>query len=299
MCFTFFRTCGLLLSAIALVVVQAKPVAGISVGQLSTFNDDLEGWSQGRAFDSAGVTRAESDGPSGEGDPHMQIIADGAGTHGGIIAFNVTTWSGDYLSAGVTSISMDVKNFGPDNLRLRVALGSSAAPLNGGTWFSSITPAMLPAGGGWTNIEFPLAEANMALIQGELSYADLLSNVVALRILHSLVPDDQGLKNVEATLGVDNILAIGAPSTPGDFDGNHVVDGADLTVWQAGFALDDRADADNDSDSDGADFLAWQRGLGTSALAVTAAVPEPEALFTALLGAASLGAFRRVRQSCS
>jgi hypothetical protein len=223
----------------------------------------------------------------------MQIISDAGGTHGGIVAFNLTpAWSGNYMSAGVTSISMDVKNFGPDDLRLRIAMGSTAAPMNGGTWFSSITPAILPAGGDWTNIEFPLAEANMSLVQGESSYADLLSNVVTLRILHSLVPDDQGLKNVAATLGVDNILAIGAPSTPGDFDGNHVVDGADLTKWQMEFAVGSGADADNDLDSDGADFLSWQRGLGLSATAAAPAVPEPGTLLIALLGAASLGVFR-------
>jgi hypothetical protein len=289
---TPIRTWELCFWAVVLIVVQEKPVAAISVGQLSTFTVDLEGWSQGRAFDGAGVMRATGGGPAGAGDPHMQIIADAGGTHGGIVVFNLTPgWSGDYRSVGVTAISMDVKNFGPDNLMLRVALGSSAAPMNGGTWFSSITPAILLAGGDWTNIEFPLAEPEMALIQGELSFVDLLSNVVSLRILHSLIPDDQGLKNVEATLGVDNILAIGIPSTPGDFDGNHIVDGADLTVWKAGFALDDRADADNDSDSDGADFLAWQRSLGQSATAVTATVPEHGGLPTMLIGAVFIAVF--------
>ena len=73
---------------------------------------------------------------------------------------------------------------------------------------------------------------------------------------------------------------------PGDFDGNGVVNGADLTVWQASFGVNGGADADDDGDSDGRDFLVWQRNLGKTrnslgSLATLSAVPEPS---TVLLG---------------
>jgi cytochrome c peroxidase len=93
-------------------------------------------------------------------------------------------------------------------------------------------------------------------------------------------------------------------SLPGDFDGNGIVDGGDLAVWQASFGVNGGADADEDGDSDGRDFLAWQRNYGLtwvdlSPLGAIFAVPEPS---TALLGGIVLMAIfsrrsRRVRMA--
>ncbi|MBA3480303.1 MAG: exo-alpha-sialidase [Pirellulales bacterium] len=79
----------------------------------------------------------------------------------------------------------------------------------------------------------------------------------------------------------------------GDFDGNRVVDGGDLTVWRAGFGVAGSAtslqgDADADQDVDGADFLIWQRRLGSRAPASTVAVPEPAAWTLLIVGAIAL-----------
>lgn len=68
----------------------------------------------------------------------------------------------------------------------------------------------------------------------------------------------------------------------GDFDGDGVVDAADLSLWRAGFGAHSNAtrghgDADGDGDVDGSDFLLWQRqatGAGLLAAASTT-VPEP------------------------
>ena len=88
----------------------------------------------------------------------------------------------------------------------------------------------------------------------------------------------------------------GTAPLQGDFDGNTVVEGADLPLWQAGFGRASGAgigdgDADFDGDADGNDFLIWQRNLGAGAPA-TAAVPEPSSLLlltTCLLGILSGG----------
>jgi len=64
--------------------------------------------------------------------------------------------------------------------------------------------------------------------------------------------------------------------TPGDFDGNEVVNGLDLAIWESSYGQDGNADADGDGDSDGADFLIWQRNLSAGSLGgVTSLVPEP------------------------
>src|SRR5690606_131162 len=49
---------------------------------------------------------------------------------------------------------------------------------------------------------------------------------------------------------------------PGDFDGNGLVDAADLSVWRGAIGEAAFADANNDGDSDGDDFLTWQRQFG-------------------------------------
>jgi hypothetical protein len=80
-----------------------------------------------------------------------------------------------------------------------------------------------------------------------------------------------------------------------DFDGNAVVDAADLQAWKDAFGPGPGADADGDGDSDGADFLAWQQqlGLGATAAAAVRAVPEPAAGALAAVAVAAAVAYRR------
>jgi hypothetical protein len=59
----------------------------------------------------------------------------------------------------------------------------------------------------------------------------------------------------------------GVGSLPGDFNGDGLVDAADLAAWQDGFG-----DA-----MDGGDLLAWQRGLQAAGTAFATNVPEPHA----------------------
>ncbi|HMP06958.1 MAG TPA: hypothetical protein PJ982_11450, partial [Lacipirellulaceae bacterium] len=67
----------------------------------------------------------------------------------------------------------------------------------------------------------------------------------------------------------------------GDFNGDGVVDGDDLAIWQDNFGMSAGAtvahgDATGDGVVDGADFLVWQQNLGAGASSASAAnVPEP------------------------
>jgi autotransporter-associated beta strand protein len=80
------------------------------------------------------------------------------------------------------------------------------------------------------------------------------------------------------------ILNVPATAIPGDFNGNGVVNAADLTKWRIDYG-GPGSDADGDGDSDGNDFLIWQRNLGAGgqATAASSAVPEPSMLAPAAL----------------
>jgi hypothetical protein len=256
---------------VALLPLLSLPNAShaVSVGEIDSFATNLEGWGQGQA--STAVTRVLSGGPTG--DPYLRIVADSTASQGRLVVFNQTAaWTGDYLAAGVTSVTMDLNNLGATDLSLRLVLGTSPAPMLGGSWLASSAPINLPSGSGWMSVDFPLASAAMTLVDGSDPYAAVMSNVATLRLLHATVPSSVG-NLVTATLGVDNITAVGTAPIPGDFNGNQIVDGADLAEWRAEFGSSG-ADADADGDSDGSDFLIWQRQLTAPP---AAAVPEPHA----------------------
>ena len=84
--------------------------------------------------------------------------------------------------------------------------------------------------------------------------------------------------------------AITAPSIPGDFDGNGLVNAADLTKWKGEFGVNAGSDANGDGKSDGADFLLWQRNFGAGSATVAAgAVPEPATAALLAGGVAMVG----------
>jgi hypothetical protein len=270
------------LAATLLVLSSVSPASAITLGELDNFSSTLESWQQGHDPEgAAGVTRPTTGGPAGAGDAFMQIVSDASSSHGKMNVFNSSAaWMGDYITAGVTRIAMSVKNLGAIDLKLRVALGT-ATQASSGTWFSSTNSVNLPVGSGWTNVTFPIDSSSLTLVVGNGAYNTALATIAELRLIHSSFPSSRGAI-VTASLGVDNIHALGVPLV-GDFDANGAVNAADLALWKTSFGATAAADADHDNDSDGADFLLWQRNVGqTSADSVAVAIPEPAASVLAL-----------------
>jgi hypothetical protein len=81
-----------------------------------------------------------------------------------------------------------------------------------------------------------------------------------------------------ASIAGNQYISVAVPSA--DFDGDGLVDGADLLAWQRGLGTSGATrmagDADGDGDVDGNDLVIWrqQHGQG-SAIAAGANVPEP------------------------
>jgi T5SS/PEP-CTERM-associated repeat protein len=90
-----------------------------------------------------------------------------------------------------------------------------------------------------------------------------------------------------------------APAFSGDFNGDNVVNGADLDIWRMNVGTGTtpaQGDADGDGDVDGNDFLIWQRTLGpVPVVAAVGSVPEPGSLVLAASALALVSATRRKR----
>lgn len=85
---------------------------------------------------------------------------------------------------------------------------------------------------------------------------------------------------------------------PGDFDGNGMVDAADLAQWQNDLGVNANSDANGDGVTDGADFLAWQRSLGagtTFHASAASTIPEPQTLGLAFISVAAFWSAARTR----
>ncbi len=87
-----------------------------------------------------------------------------------------------------------------------------------------------------------------------------------------------------------------------DFNGDGVINAADLAIWQANVGCESgcsvlQGDADGDGDVDGDDFLFWQRNVGKpmpwTGSGSAAAVPEPATLVLLAVGLMALPAGRR------
>lgn len=181
----------------------------------STFDAGNEGWQPNNWL----TTTVNGQSP---GNPYLKIAADGSGKLGKMITFNSEAeWTGDYYSAGVSGIRMDISNMSDfDDLYLRVALGNRASPQQpGGTWFLSVAPIHIPASTPWISVFLPLAESDLIRvgnIDGESdneSYQVVFSDIQAIRILSAATPLGATGDEFFGDVGIDNVALVPEPST--------------------------------------------------------------------------------------
>jgi len=183
-------------------LLGAGPAWSIAIGQLDTFDaDDELGWAAGIANPT----------PPNAGGGILTVTGSGqSGPGGRLTAFNRLQWAGDYITAGVTEISLDLENLGSDQLDIRLAFEESgAAPGQGGDWLATISSAPLAVGQSGS-FSFGIEPADL---DGPGVFATLMANAGGLRILSSESLSAQGERIDGGSLGVDNILAVPEPST--------------------------------------------------------------------------------------
>jgi hypothetical protein len=212
---------GLALLTMTSAVTAAN--AQIAVGNRNDFQDGTtQGWMVNLlGMGGPGLPQPQvipNGGPAGAGDAYLQLTSTGLpGPGGRLVALNFTsTWTGNYLAAGVGAISLDAMNLGTTDLSLRLLFEN---PMGGPPTDLALsqTALTLPTGGGWTSLMFPLfGPGGLAVLAPGMDLNALLSNTTTIRILHSptfTYPPPQAA----AQLGVDNITAVAAVPEPSTF----------------------------------------------------------------------------------
>jgi hypothetical protein len=199
-----------LILMLALSAMLSGRARAATIGQIDTFQDGTtQGWVTallGSPNPSPPVN-VPSGGPLGAGDGFLQLTSLGTlGPGGRLVAINPAQWTGNYIAAGITSISMDFKNLGATDIFLRLLFEDPmlAPPVD----VATTSAVFLAAGGGWTSISFSVAAANLTAISGSVN--TVLQNTTAFRIFNSQDPTFPGPPS-ESILGVDNIRADGVP----------------------------------------------------------------------------------------
>ena len=213
-----FQLCTVAAGVAVLLALSVPVSASPIVGQIDTFEDGgLAGWSVGPGHP-APPTNEANGGPGGVGDNYLRLTSLGGANAGSrLSAFNMAQWAGDYLAAGVTSIEMDLRNDGPDDVVIRLLLAGPFGPFGPDNAVATLDSVFLPAGGSWVHAVFSLRPADLNVLLGTASGA--LSQAQELRLFHNPAPIFAGPPGssppVTAQLGVDNIEAVPEPASVG------------------------------------------------------------------------------------
>lgn len=221
----------LLKTMTSLALLLGAPAAWAIPTALQDFEDGTtQGWTAGGGPLGAAppvLPALAAGGPGGPADHFLRIVSGvGAGGSGSnLVAINRDAWDGDYLAAGLTSVTADLRNFGSSDLYIRLLVIDA-----GNNRIASTGAVFLPAGGDWTAGAFSLAAGD--LLAGLGAMDDLLQSVTELRIWGTgdpnavFSPGDNRQNAVSGVLGVDRL-------TPDVFGNGGGVVPAPATAWLA------------------------------------------------------------------
>src|SRR5262245_13411431 len=209
-------------ASMALLVASLAPAAvasAVTLGIVSDFETGGQGWGAGAGsiIPNPNPSMVETDGgPTGAGDAFLRVIASGgmpigpAYTGGGggpgskLVVFNTSSdWTGDYASAGVAAIELDVKNLTNEVLSIRLELEGT------GGLFVSRNAQTLAALTDWTRLRIPIAPGDLT---GTGDVGAVLSHVTKIRIVpNPMPPISSRAPSIAAQIGIDNVTTAPVP----------------------------------------------------------------------------------------
>ena len=194
-----------------LMLAMCLPLPAAMIGQIDTFNTGTEGWITPNPGDPNPPTTAAGGGPGGVADPYLVLTANGGfGPGSRLTVLNETQWTGNFLGAGIGSISMDVRNSGPSDVFLRLLFEHAPTPGPPTDLATSANAIFVAAGTDWTHVVFSIDTGSLLALIGNVSGA--LSGTTTMRIFSNPDPTFGGPGNgppaIDVTLGLDNIQAL-------------------------------------------------------------------------------------------
>ncbi|MEM8681496.1 MAG: hypothetical protein AAGF97_19285 [Planctomycetota bacterium] len=147
-------------------------------------------------------------GPAGAGDYALLNVANGIGGPGSRVAlFNEMQWTGDYLAAGVDTLSIDLRAEANPTADLSIRLGFESF-----VGERYVTDAfILPQDDVWRSATFDISPSALTQVGGGLTAEEVMSNVMEMRIISAAGLDWRG-DLVAANLFADNITAVPEPT---------------------------------------------------------------------------------------
>jgi hypothetical protein len=194
--------------ALATVLATTCGAMGAVLYQIDDFEDGTtQGWVTGAPNPNPPVNVATG-GPAGVGDNYLMVTGNGTVHAGGkLFVRNQTGWAGDFISAGITQMAVDLKNLNDANeLVVRLSFESP-----GGDF---VTPGvLLDVGSGWQHVVFDIRPGSLLSFGGTDANVTLAS-VTQMAVLHNPLPEDTGAV-FAGSFGMDNIQALPEPATLG------------------------------------------------------------------------------------
>jgi hypothetical protein len=193
------------IAPLALAIASAAPAVAVTLGSIDDFQDGTtQGWGSGPLNPNPPINVPDV-GPTGPGDDSLQITATGGAFSGSrFTAFNETQWAGDYPTAGVELIVLDVNNIGSVTLNVRIALDGA------GGRFVTTGSVPVPAGSGWNLIWLWIGPGDLSAAGG-LDVNATLGAVTQLRVISAANPTFMGDVILAQGL-VDNVIAAPEPA---------------------------------------------------------------------------------------
>lgn len=180
--------------------MMSSACAAVTLNQIEDFSG-VYGWTSGDPNPNPPVPDS---GPLGGSDISLRVSSNGgSGSGGRLVVYNNTKWSGDYLAAGIFTITADLRNLGSNTLSMRLAFNGA------GGWFVTVA-VPVTAYSGWSSQIFDIRPETLVSAGGD-DIAATMAGVSEIRILHSTIADFRGAK-VTSSFNVDNIRAVPEPS---------------------------------------------------------------------------------------